>query len=101
MLRESISVKRLPLQRAKNHHLQRAGEKVSALAVFHGEFSLGFDSASVSLGLEQNSMRLRIRSQEEKEVPLAAPRRTFNALRLRYLDFSLPFTTTDCTMLSF
>jgi len=46
-------------------------------------------------------MRLQIRSQEEKEVPLAAPRRTFNALRLRYLDFSLPFTTTDCTMLSF
>ena len=40
MLRESISMKRLPLQRAKNHHLQRAGEKVSALAVFHGEFSL-------------------------------------------------------------
>jgi hypothetical protein len=58
MLRESISVKRLPLQRAKNHHLQRAGEKVSALAVFHGEFSPGFDSATVGLGLEQHRIAL-------------------------------------------
>src|SRR6266436_6115731 len=36
VLRERVPMQRLPLQRSENHHLQRAGKKVSFLSVFHG-----------------------------------------------------------------
>ena len=35
VLRQRVAVKRLPLQRSENHHLQCPGKKVSLLAVFH------------------------------------------------------------------
>src|SRR6266436_5796109 len=66
MLRERIPMKRLPPQRAKNHHLQRAGKEISLFAIFHGGVVLRrLDSSDVSLGLEQNSMRGFDSSQEE------------------------------------
>src|SRR5713101_7661054 len=52
-------MKRLPLQRPQNHHLQRAGKQISLLAVFHGgDVSPDFPSANVTQGLEQHSIGL-------------------------------------------
>src|SRR5713101_8000253 len=52
-------MKRLPLQRSENHHLQRAGKQISLLAVLHdGDVLQYFPSADVTQGLEQNSIGL-------------------------------------------